>query len=367
MDQGKYDFTSLGKKYDGFSAPSFEVSIAGKKLAANMAFLREVEVELAADGTAGGCVFRAEGQYDYENSVWVNEFADLVKLGAKLVVKGGYGSSSSQKELFYGYVDDYSYEFREDGVPQMTVSGLDGLGYLMNLKEPYYGGKKKSKQIIETILNKSVSAGFAKSVNVGVVDNFEAPIMKEQIDDWRFLKLMAERCGASMFVIDGEMIFDKVIARTSPIMTFIIGKNILGFKKRVSFARQVGKVEIIGRDDEQKPIQGTADSVKSGGSGKSAAELVPDLKKAVLREYNEFVRTQKECEDLAQHRLDTIAMGLVSGRGKCIGLPELIPGRYIKIEGGDENANGSYFLSKVRHQFSPSGYTTSFEFKGSKV
>ena len=36
--------------------------------------------------------------------------------------------------------------------------------------------------------------------------------------------------------------------------------------------------------------------------------------------------------ELAQARLDSIAMGLVSGKGRCVGVPQLIPGRYIKIE-----------------------------------
>ena len=34
---------------------------------------------------------------------------------------------------------------------------------------------------------------------------------------------------------------------------------------------------------------------------------------AVLREYSEYARTQEECSRLAQNRLNSIAMGLVSG------------------------------------------------------
>ena len=367
MDQGKYDYKTLQKKYDNFSAPGFEITLAGKKLTGNIAYIPELEVELSADGTAGGCSFRAEGQYDFEKQQWVNDVAKEIKPGAKLVVKGGYGSTSTQKELFYGYVDDYSFDFSDEGVPRISISGLDGLGYLMNMREPYYGGKKKAKQIVQTLLNKSVSAGFAKSVKVGMLEDFEAPILKEQIDDWKFLRLMAQRCGASLFVVDGEMIFDSVTSGTTPILTLTIGKSVRHFQKRVSLAHQVGKVEVWGRDENQKAIKGTASSVNAGGSGKSAAELVPGLKDAVLREYNEFVRTQKECENLAQHRLDTIAMGLVSGSGECVGIPELIPGRYIKIDGGDKNTNGTYFLSRVSHRFRPDGYTTAFEIKGAKV
>ena len=98
-----------------------------------------------------------------------------------------------------------------------------------------------------------------------------------------------------------------------------------------------------------------------------ATSLVSALSNAVLREYSEFARTQEECQSLAQRRLNGIAMGLVSGGGECIGMPELIPGRYLKVDGGDKQSNGTYFLTKVKHKFTDDGYRTSFEIKSAKA
>ena len=364
MDQGSYTFEALNKKYDRFSAPFFEISIGGKKLSETGFTITTLEVEQSADGTAGGCSFVVDGQYDYEHSKWENKALDLVKPGAELTVRGGY---VRDKELFFGYVDDYTIDFREDEPPRLSVSGLDGLGYLMSFREPLYGGKKKAAAIVKSILQKSVSAGFAKKVTMGSLADFETPILKEQVDDWIFLNMMARRCGVSLFAVDGEMIFDNVASKTSPIMTLSFGKGLMSFQKRVSLAHQVGKVEVRGRDVNQKAIKGEASKVSVGGSGKSAAQLVPGLSNTVLREYSEYARTQKECTQLAQGRLDGIAMGLVSGVGTCLGIPELIPGRYIKIDGMDKTTNGTYFLSKVRHLFEMNGYQTSFEIKGAKA
>jgi phage protein D len=364
MDQGSYTYSALAKKYDNFTAPGFEISIGGKDMSPAKYHIAGVEVEISADGTAGGCNFNVEGQYNFENSKWENEAADIIKPGAKLVVKGGY---QERKELFYGYVDDYGLNYQSDGTPFISVNGLDGLGFLMNMCEPFYAGEKKPKQIVQTVLQKSQSAGFAKSVTVGSLEGFETPIVKEEVDDWKFLRMMAERYGASFFAVDGELIFDNVITKTSPILTLTVGKSVRRFTRRISLAHQVGKVEVMGRDVNQKAVKGTASDVTVGGDGKTAAQWVSGLKDAVLRERSEFARTQKECETLAQHRLNSIAMGFVSGEGECIGIPELIPGRYIKIEGGDEQTNGTYFLTKVRHHFTMDEYTTSFEVKGAKA
>ena len=237
----------------------------------------------------------------------------------------------------------------------------------MSNREPLYAGQRKTAEIVKGILNKAVSAGFSKSVTVGTLTDFETPLVKEQVDDWRFLTLMARRYGASLLVVDGEMIFDTAIDNDKEILALTLGVGLNRFSKRVSLAHQVGKVEIYGRDVNQKPIQGTASSVTVGGSGKSAAQLVSAFKDACLREYSEFARTQNECQKLAQNRLNSLAMDFVSGEGECVGIPELIPGRYLKIEGSDSHTNGLYFLTKVRHSFSEAGYTTSFEFKGAKL
>ncbi len=364
MDTGSYTFKDLDKKYDGFSAPAYEVSVGGKVFECGKVPISTLEAELSCDGRAGGCSFHIEGGYDYEKRKWVNEMAQAVKIGAELEVKGGY---VKKKTVFYGYVDDYSVDFDEEGASGISVTGLDGLGYLMSLREPLYAGKKKPAEIVKEILQKSVSAGFAKKVNMASLSGFETAVVKEQIDDWRFLNLMAQRYGFSLFCVAGELIFSDVASKTSPILTLTLGQGLDSFQKRVSLAHQVGKVEIMGRDVNQKAVLGEADSVKTGGDGKSAAELVPALKEAVLREYSEYARTQDECKTLAQNRLDGIAMGLVSGRGRCIGIPDLIPGRYLKIEGGDKQANGSYFLTKVRHLFDDNGYITEFEVKGAKA
>ncbi len=365
MDQGSYLFEVLEKRYDHFRTPKCEVSINGNPLSKNKIAISSLEVELSADGTAGGCSFTIDGQYNYEHSKWENNALELVKPGAKISIRGGY--AQGDKELFFGYVDDYTIEFQQDGPPRLSVSALDGLGYLMSFREPLYGGKRKAAEIVKSILQKSVSAGFAKKITMGTLPDFETPILKEQVDDWKFLNLMAQRCGVTLFTVAGEMIFDNVISRSSPILTLSIGRGLISFQKRVSLAHQVGQVEVWGRDVKQKAIKGTASRLSIGGSGKSATELVPDLSKAVLREYSEYARTQEECSRLAQNRLNSIAMGLVSGSGLCIGLPELIPGRYLKITGGDASSNGRYFITKVRHLFDENGYQTAFEIRGAKT
>jgi len=364
LDTSTYTYSALSLKYNGFFAPGCEVAIGGRTIKSEDGMLSELEVELTADGTASGCTFTLNGQYDVRKSRWKDNLDQDVRIGAKLIVRVGY--AKKRKEIFYGFIDDYTFELNSEDAFTVRVTGIDGLAYLMNLREPYYGGKETASQVVQKILNKSVSAGFAKSAAVGTLTDFEAPIVKEQIDDWKFLNLMAQRHGATLLAVDGKLIFDKLITSSSPILTLTHNSNLISFTKRVSMAHQVGFVEVWGRDLNQKAIKGVANKV-SVGSGKSAAQVVSALGEAGLREYSEFARTDDECKRLAQNRLNGIAMGFVSGEGGCVGIPELIAGRYLEIDSRDPTIKGKYFLTKVRHSYTTEKYTTSFEFKAAKL
>lgn len=364
MDKGSYTLKALRTKYEDFFAPSFSVKIAGKQLNSWEYSMMQLEVELCADGSAGGCHFTVGSEYDREQAQWLEELAKTIEVGAKLEVRGGY---VKMEPIFYGYVDELTVNYSGKESPRISVSGMDGFGFLMNCQEPIYGGQKKPKQIVEDILGKAVTAGAATSKTVGALAESDVPPVKEQLDDFKYLRMLAERYCMNLICVNGELIFDSVINSTSPIITLSAFTDLIGFSKRMSLRGQVGSVTVWGRDVNQKFIQGTAGSVSLGGDGKTATQIASKFAKAVRREYCEYVRTEDECKKLAQARLDSLALDFVSGRGQCPGLPELIPGRYIKITDLDDDTAGSYFISKVRHRFdTKAGYVTYFEVKGAR-
>lgn len=365
MDKGSYTFDELERKYDNFFAPAFEIKVGNQTFSSSTVPIYALEVDLNADGNASGCSFQIGGQYDWENSQWKTELKKALKLGVKLSVQAGY---VKKKEIFYGYIDDYTLEYQQNAPPVVSVSGIDGLGYLMSLRDKLAAGQKKPAAVVRELLGKCVSAGFAKKVTVGSLNGFSTPIVKEsKVDAWKFLKKLAERYGMSLIALDGELIFDDLLTNTKPILTLTAGVGLHSFSKRVSLAHQIGQYEVRGRDANHKQIRAVVTSVTVGGSGKSAVQLVSGLKQVIQREENEYVRTVEECKRLAQNRMNHIALQMVVGNGTCVGIPELIPGRYLEIDGLDSGTSGLYFVSSVKHSFHDGGYVTSFAVKGAKT
>ena len=366
MDKGSYKLTALEKTYGGFLGPAIEVKLDGMKLDSNSIPISSLDVEMTADGGAGSCTIIIDSLYDYKTGTWASSVYKRLKVGAELEVKGGY---VVKKPLFYGYVDEFSMDYRGSGGPHLVIRAVDGFGFLMCCRDDYYAGQKSTTAAIKEILGKSVSAGFAKSVTVGSgVKDFLTPLLKDEgMDDFTFLRVLAERYGMVLMCLNGELIFDSLWDKSAALIELEMGRGLLSFQKRHSLYDQVGKVIIWGLDKNNKPIVGTADTVTTGGKGKSAAQHVSHLKQSILKEGTEFALTTEECTNLAQARLNGIAMGFMHGRGQCIGIPELIPGRFIKIKSMVEKTTDELFVSRVLHRFSQGGYFCEFEVKGAKA
>ena len=149
MDNGTYSISDLEKKYDGFLSPQIKILLDGDKLDTAQIPVSRLEVELSADGAAGGCSFEVESLFDYENQVWKQDIAKAVKAGASLEIYGGYKNDDTVKPIFYGYVDDYMMVHSSQGAPKILVNGIDGFGFLMSCREPISGGEKKAKDSAE--------------------------------------------------------------------------------------------------------------------------------------------------------------------------------------------------------------------------
>lgn len=364
MDMGAYQFKSLEDKYGGFVAPAFTVSVGGKKLDSSKFHFSTITVDIDAGQGAGGCSFTLESQYDYEGGKWDNNLLGTIQVGEKIEIEAGY---VKKKRVFYGFVDDYTINYSADSAPSLSVNGIDAKGFLMNAKDRKYMSEKSTAAVVKEILNECVSKGYAKKVTVGRIRDFEAELIQEDMDDYHFLCFLAQTYNMCFLVVDGEIVFDSLMKKTKPILTLKLGVSLLSFSKTVSLRDQVGKVVVYGIDPRTlKPISGEAVNTSAAGAGKEAGDLARGFNGIVEKELNYFVQTPQECKELAQALFDQRAYSFVSGKGRCLGIPELIPGRYITLGGFDKSASDKYFISKVTHEYSEEGYYTTFEVKGAK-
>jgi hypothetical protein len=71
--------------------------------------------------------------------------------------------------------------------------------------------------------------------------------------------------------------------------------------------------------------------------------------------------SKEEAGYRAAYLMDSIDYRLGTVEGVFLGLPELIPGRFIKLTDFGQPLNNSFYLTTVRHTMTQSSFVTRFE------
>ena len=72
---------------------------------------------------------------------------------------------------FFGYVDDYTLNYSQNGSPTIEVTGLDGLGYLMRMVMPWrYSGDAVTPWDYMTF--KTIFCGICAVIGAGLLKKY---------------------------------------------------------------------------------------------------------------------------------------------------------------------------------------------------
>jgi uncharacterized protein len=149
------------------------------------------------------------------------------------------------------------------------------------------------------------------------------------------------------------------------------GKSLLSFQPSFSTAEQVTEVYVRSWDPQtKKTFEGRArraDLLRDGVLDPTEDFKVRQgpLAERIEIVTDEIVQSQEEATQRARQRLRSIAQGLIEGRGKTIGLPDLRAGCKVEIA-GIGRYDGNYVVTGTTHSISDSGYTTDFNARKEK-
>ena len=73
------------------------------------------------------------------------------------------------------------------------------------------------------------------------------------------------------------------------------------------------------------------------------------------------INTVEEAKARAEAELNKRSMNFIIGVGKIIGIPEIIPGKFIEIKNFAPSVDNIYYVTKVIHKINNGAYYTEFE------
>jgi phage protein D len=294
------------------------------------------------------------------------------RIGAKVSLKVQSTAPGGPAELLGGEVTALEAEVGPDG-SHVVVRGLDASHRLFRGHRVEGYRNVSASDLVRKVAQRA-------GLKAGTIDNFPTVlthVTQDGISDWDFLSRLATQCGAVLSVAGGALDFRKPTpastapsgqagAREDP-LTIEKGTNLITIRATVTSAGQVPEVEVRGWDVAAKKelvavAPAATTSAKLGGTDPKQLAATFSSPKYV-RPALQF-GSQSQCEAAASALADRLAGGFVELEGTVRGNPRMRAGAAVALTGLGATFDGQYTLSATRHEFTPSGYVTSFTVAG---
>ncbi|GJL61827.1 MAG: hypothetical protein NPIRA04_04810 [Nitrospirales bacterium] len=356
-----------------YYAPRFQIKINGSEHQADIAqAVLTVTVEQEINKTNG---FRFDVQDDFirseqgnskngERFQWLGH--DLFKYGNEVSIAMGY--LDDVKTIVEGKIQKISARFNSGSSPSFTVEGSDSACEFLTLpSETKVFNEKKHSEMVEQI------ASEAKPSLRALVDDTEEIIprkVKKGGESYiKFLLELAEANDDFEFKLFGnDLYFKKSSKKKQADFILTWGKNLINFEPTLDIAKATTEVVVKSWDPKGKKCiigRAKAGEEEDQEDGKQLAsqiaqEIYGDVVTVIT---DQQVRSTRQAKKIAKAYLEKAGDSLITARGETIGLPGLLPGICVELEGLGHWFSGKYYVEKVTHSFDQNGYHSTFEAK----
>lgn len=348
-----YTYDSLVNKYGNFHVPAVRLYVDGSDVVQELELhVQSLKISLSLH-TASTAVIRLNGIYDREQRSFDSKVKNKFKLGT--VVEVGIGYISEIQKVLKGYVAILGAEFGKDVCLVVTVADVrrlmaEGVHHVLHDVSNY-------SEAVQTILEKYSKLCTAEIDATD--DQLDSPLSQRSTDyDFITRELIAKgRCKREFLVVGGTAYFRKPQGGTTALCAMEFGRELREFKVESAYTDL--QVDVIGYHQQEQSIFTASATAKSSEVQSSVLTSTP---------IHNIVDPGADTQEKVDIRAGAWASGRISsgqkGSGVCVGLPELVPGRFVEIDMLEEMANKKYYINNVTHKMDEAGFVTEFETGG---
>ena len=300
-----------------------------------------------------------------EDGSWTLLDDERLALWKKVSIK--INVADEEVELIKGYITHIKSQIaEEENNSYLILIGLDG-SCLMSLEEKIKDWPNKTDSDIASEILQSYSLD-AQVDTVEVVHDESVSTIIQRDTDIRFLKRLARRNGFDCFVKGDKGYFCKPVFTESPQLllasNFGVESNLLSFEAALSALRptkvEMRQIDTVAKEIVTADIQ-EGDQKKLGRDG-ALSLTIPNGGSSKMFVKQTVATSQTEMENLCKALLDEGEWFLqAEGKlntpvyGSVLQTRKLVP-----IKGVGEAFSGVYYVTNVKHIFTPGNYFQKF-------
>ncbi len=341
-------------------APHFEVDMNGRTLGAEVSkIISSITVEQDIDKT-NNFRFVVQDEFNDGRFKWLGD--DLFKYGNNVTVKLGYVGNAPR--MLEGRIQNIAPSFFTGSAPTFTVEGTDkAYKFLLEKSEPNEFKDKSDSQIVKAI------AAMAKLKADVDTTTPTFPVKKKKGGEsyLKFIQGLVSGNENFEFYLSGQSLFFKKAKKDKKAQfTCKWGEELINFTPTLNTSQAVSEVVVRSWDRTgKKKIEvrvKAGEEKKQEKNKKAGSQIVKEIFGDVVKVITERpVRSEKEARRIALAELEKSSDSLVKGSGEIIGNPDIKPGICIYLDGLGKWFSGKYYVEKVSHVISGSGYRTKFD------
>ncbi len=370
-----FDYQALKKKYGNFAHPILHVQVGGKDFSKNKAGLQisDVEVEMTSGFEAALATFWIYNCYNRITCEF--NFEDLKKyicMGSCVVISMGYGTYV--REIFRGFIARVNFVFRQEEIPGVELTAMDVKGIMMAGNYSRQLKATSFSDAVKEILNKTAYTRLQSNEVITSIQITDTPDKTQKGNaggeekasdktiemvcesDYEFVVKAAKKFNYEFFSIGGVVYFRKAKYNKELLMEAAPGDGLKSYEVGYDVTGMVEQVEVRGMDVGKSKLISSKKKMKNKLSmGNKAKPLIKNSQKVYI---DPTITSKEEAEDRAEYLAEDISYRLGTLEAEFIGLPELTPGRFLKIKGLGSAVSNTFYLVTVRHIMDDRGYIT---------
>jgi phage protein D len=340
-----FQFEDIQRKYAMFSNPRVELRINGREFRKEPFIISNMRIELTSDFSSNFVTLSVrgvenEGQYEFHN-----DLEGLFELGSRVDIKVGY--EDELIPVFTGFLSGKAYKMAKETPGELVVQCMDVKGSMMN-----------SNSYSQTAFNSISDCArelFGTTPYSSVIDNFVVDVAKKKTypvettneSDYELLVRLAKNADYEFFVSQSTAYFRKAKSQNTSMGTLSFGSGLEELDIDYSILGVPNSVEVRNTDGETGAlITGRARSSARYSSGSTASKI---LKLSHRVFWDSVVNSPDDANRRAEVILEELNWNFGVANLRCVGIPELIPGRFISLRGVFAEINKTFYVTNVTH------------------
>ncbi len=378
-----HNFQDLKIKYDNFQHPMVVLTIDGKDFAKSNPgiVVSDLEVELTSGYEASIATFGLYNTFDNDTSHFrIEEIKQYIYIGSGVEIAFGY--EKEVRQIFNGFISRVNFFYEAGEVPGIRVTAMDVKGVMMANRYSRQLTASSFGEAVKEILSKGPYLGLTNSRLIKGIEVSDTPdktmntsdstkasdrtIEMVAESDYEFVVKAAKKYNYEFFTECGTVYFRKSKQNAEVVMEMGPADGLRNFDVEYDVTGLVETIKARSTDvSKGRVIESKQNFNQKISMGNKAKKLIKNSEKVYL---DATITSKEEADYRVNSLMEEMSYRFGTLQCTCIGMPELLPGKFLELQSLGEPVDNQFYLTKVIHKIdSIRGYETTLYGKTNRI